>query len=273
MHPILFRIGDFPIGTYALMAMLGLAATTLVFSWLAARDGRDRMTFVEVALWAFVIGLVSAKLFGAAVAYDPTNPWDSVRQVLRYGGHYYIGVIGAVGFLVLVFRRLKVPLPTGLDWLAPALALGHGIGRIGCFFAGCCWGKACDLPWAVTFTDAAAGVTGVPMGVPLHPTQLYEAAFELLIGGILLWKHLKDRGRPGTTFLWYVVLYGSARFLLEFLRDDSRGTLLGMPTSQPLAIASAVIAGCLLVVLAGPRKSAAGAEAPAAKGSGKRKTS
>lgn len=286
MHPILFRIGDFPIGTYALMAMLGLAATTLVFSWLAARDGRDRMVFVEIALWAFVIGLGSAKIFGAAVAFDAERPWESVRHVLRYGGHYYIGVIGAVGFLVLIFRRMRVPLATGLDWLAPALALGHGIGRIGCFLAGCCYGKPCDLPWAVTFTDEAARLAGTPLGVPLHPTQLYESGAEILIAGILLWKHLRDRGRPGTTFLWYVVLYGSVRFIVEFLRDDPRGTFVGMPTSQPLAIASAVVAGCLLVILASSGKgatAAASAEpasppdasgaAPAAKGRGKRKRS
>lgn len=268
MHPILFRIGEFPIGSYALLALIGLTVTAATFSWLARRDGRDRMVFLEVLLWGFVVGLVAAKLFGAIVAFDAERPWASVGQVLRYGGHYYIGVLGSIIFFVVAFRRLKVPLPTGLDWLAPALALGHGIGRIGCFLAGCCWGEACSLPWAVTFTNPDASITGVPLGVALHPTQLYEAAAEILVGLFLLWKHLRHRGAPGTTFLWYVVLYGIVRFAIEFVRADPRGTFVGMPTSQPIAIASAVVAGCVLIVLA--RRRPAGPGGPDAAGKGKR---
>ena len=258
MHPVLFRVGDFQVGSYALMALLALAAGCAVFSWLAARDGHSRMLFVEIGLWAFIIALVASKLFGAALVFDHEHPWDSVKNVLRFGGHYYIGVIAGVAFLVIVFRRLKVPFPTGLDYLAPGLALAHGIGRMGCLLAGCCWGAACELPWAITFPEGGENFTGVPQGIPLHPTQVYEFLAEMLIASFLLWKHVRHRGAPGTTFLWYAVLYGVARFLVEFVRDDPRGTLLGMPTSQPLAVISAVAAGVLLIVLAGrPRGRAA----------------
>lgn len=255
MHPILFRIGSFPVATYALLALVGLVSGCAVFSWLAARDGRSRLTFLDMGVGAFLVALLSSKIFGAVLDYDADRPWESIRLVLRYGGHYYIGVIAGVTFLAFAFRRHGVPLGTGLDYLAPALSLAHAFGRIGCFFAGCCFGSACAAPWAVTFTSADA-VTGVPRGVPLHPTQLYEAGAELLIFGVLLWKMIAHRGRPGTTFLTYLLLYGIARFAIEHFRADERGSFLGMPTSMPLALGSAVAAGALLLVLAQRRKAA-----------------
>jgi phosphatidylglycerol:prolipoprotein diacylglycerol transferase len=248
MHPVLFHVFGFPLGTYALMASLALAAGVAIFSWLAQREGQDRMAFVEAGLWAFIIALFSSKIFGAIVSFDPKDPnkWQTLYRVLRFGGHYYIGFIAGSLFLVWFFARRRVPLLKGLDWLAPGLSLAHGIGRIGCFFAGCCWGKACSLPWAVTFTSAEAHeLTGVPLGVALHPTQLYEMAAELLIAPILLWKILKHPWRAGSTFLTYVAIYGVVRFLVEFVRDDPRGRwtwLGGWPTSQPIALATTIAA-------------------------------
>jgi phosphatidylglycerol:prolipoprotein diacylglycerol transferase len=251
MHPVLFHIGSFEVGTYALFALLGLAALVGLFSHLAAREGESRIDFVEIALWAFIVGLVASKLFGAATQFNPEHPRESVYHVLRFGGTYYVGFLAGAGFLALMLRRRKVAFATGLDWLAPSLALGHAIGRIGCFLAGCCWGAPCSLAWAVTFTSPDAHrLTGVPLGVPLHPTQLYESGAEFLIALLLLWKHLRWPWRRGSTFLLYVALYGLVRFGIEFVRDDPRGTLSGYPTSQPLALASSLIALALLGVLA-----------------------
>ena len=251
MHPILFRIGDFPIGTYALAVLLALGVGCALFSWLAARDGRNRIAFVETGLWAFIIALGASKVFGVLVAFETDEPVASIRRALRFSGHYYIGFIAGVAFLVIALRRMKVPLATGLDWLAPALALAHAIGRLGCFAAGCCWGQPCQAPWAVTFTSQEAHqLTGVPLHVPLHPTQLYESGAEFLIAGLLLFQFLRHRGRPGTTFLLYVMLYGIVRFLLEFVRADPRGELGNMPTSQPIALATAIAAGLALIVMA-----------------------
>jgi phosphatidylglycerol:prolipoprotein diacylglycerol transferase len=251
MHPVLFHVGTLPIGTYALFVMLATAAGVTTFALLAGREGFSRTGFAELGLWAFVIALFTSKVFGAVVAYDPARPRESLVYALRFGGHYYIGFIAGSAFLVLAFRRHGISLARGLDILAPALALAHGIGRVGCLFAGCCWGKACSLPWAVTFTSPDAhSMTGVPLGIPLQPTQVYESLIELALFGFLLWKALKAPWRPGTTFLAYVALYGFARFGLEMLRDDPRGRFLGMPTSQPLAAASATFACALLAAMA-----------------------
>jgi phosphatidylglycerol:prolipoprotein diacylglycerol transferase len=125
------------------------------------------------------------------------------------------------------------------DVFAPAIALGHGIGRLGCFTAGCCWGIECQRPWAVTFTNPAANeLVGVPLGRPLHPTQLYEAFAEFCIFGILYWRSGQPH-RKGAIISLYLMLYSSARFVVEFFRFHEQGNLWGTPldTSQWISIA------------------------------------
>lgn len=253
MHPMLFEVGDFPVGTYALMALLALVAGVWTFAWLGHRAGFDRTAFVEMGLWAFIVAIVSSKLFGALVDADLSDLKRSLLRVLRFSGHFYVGFGAGVAYLVWALRRHRVPLARGLDLLAPSLALAHAIGRIGCFLAGCCWGKACSLPWAVTFTSQQAHqITGVPLHRPLHPTQIYELVVELTIFGALLWRELKRPGWPGSTFLLYVFAYGTARFFLEFVRADPRGQVGGvLSTSQALALASLVGGGIAWLVLSG----------------------
>ncbi|MFZ5564464.1 MAG: prolipoprotein diacylglyceryl transferase, partial [Thermodesulfobacteriota bacterium] len=124
--------------------------------------------------------------------------------------------------------------------------LGHAIGRIGCFFAGCCYGDVCDLPWAVTFTDP---LTLARPDVPLHPTQLYEAAANLMIFAVLftLYRRAKFSGQ---LFLVYMAIYGIVRSIIEIFRGDARGFLFDgmLSTSQAVGLAAALVAIILLVV-------------------------
>ena len=113
MHPILFEIHGFPIGTYALMAMVGVASGLALFAWLAGRDGHSRVAIVEIGLWAFIIGLFSSKIFGAVVDFDSANPWRSVMSVLRFGGYYYVGFIMAVAYSFFAFRQISAVLGEG----------------------------------------------------------------------------------------------------------------------------------------------------------------
>lgn len=133
--------------------------------------------------------------------------------------------------------------------MAPSLAIGHSIGRLGCFFAGCCYGKACDLPWAVTFTNPDSLA---PIGVPLHPTQLYSALTNLFIFIFLCF----FRGRKkfdGQLFWIYVLLYGVARSILEIFRGDFRGEpVFGiLSVSQTIGCIMAVFAVVMLIYLRG----------------------
>jgi phosphatidylglycerol:prolipoprotein diacylglycerol transferase len=138
-------------------------------------------------------------------------------------------------------RSKGLPFLKVADLFAPGLALGHGIGRIGCFAAGCCWGKPTNLPWAVTFTNPDAQAVGVPMGIPLHPTQLYESLSEFVICGILLFFARKNH-RPGSLIGGYLALYGTVRFLVEFLREHDESNPLGLSISLEQWISLGLVA-------------------------------
>jgi phosphatidylglycerol:prolipoprotein diacylglycerol transferase len=162
-----------------------------------------------------------------------------------------------------------MPMWTVTDVFAPGIALGHVIGRMGCFFAGCCFGTPTDVPWAITFHNTyAAENVGTPLNVPLHPTQLYEAGAELLILGLLLATENKGRPFPGRTFWSYMFLYGVSRFIIEFYRGDTRGTIGAFSTSQFLSLIIVPLAILMLIVLgrrqAGPAPQANARRARAA---------
>jgi phosphatidylglycerol:prolipoprotein diacylglycerol transferase len=126
-----------------------------------------------------------------------------------------------------------MPMWTVTDVFAPGIALGHVIGRLGCLFAGCCFGRPTDVPWAITFhNEFAARNVGTPLGIPIHPTQLYEVGAELLILIVLLATERKGRPFPGRTFWGYMLLYGISRFTIEFYRNDPRGMVGAVSTSQ-----------------------------------------
>jgi len=133
---------------------------------------------------------------------------------------------------------------------APGIALGHVIGRVGCLFAGCCYGRPTSLPWGITFTDPfAAANVGTPLNRPLHPTQLYEAAAEALILIILLATESRGRRFAGRTFWLYMLLYAVSRFIVEIFRGDPRGNVGIFSTSQFISVLLAPLAIAMLVYL------------------------
>jgi len=135
-----------------------------------------------------------------------------------------------------------------VDAFGPGLALGHAIGRVGCFAAGCCYGKPTHHFWGVTFSNPLAQAwVGTPLGIPLEPTQLFEAAVELVNFFILMWL-LRHRKFDGQVFGAYLFLYGVARYFLEFLRDDpGRGSVFGgiMTGTQLIAIGLVLMGGLI----------------------------
>jgi phosphatidylglycerol:prolipoprotein diacylglycerol transferase len=134
---------------------------------------------------------------------------------------------------------------------APGIALGHAVGRFGCFFAGCCYGKPTSVPWAIRFTDPfAAANVGTPLGVDLHPTQLYEAGAELLILFVLLASEKRGKPFAGRTFWLYILLYAISRYIIEVFRGDERGMVGIFSTSQFISILLAPLAVGMLIYLA-----------------------
>ena len=147
-----------------------------------------------------------------------------------------------------------MPFWTTCDVFAPGIALGHVTGRLGCFAAGCCYGKPTNVPWAIIFTNPlAAANVGTPLGIPLHPTQLYEAGAELLILIVLLATERRGRPFPGRTFWLYMLLYAVSRYIIEFFRGDPRGVIFGISTSQFISLLLAPLAIAMLIWLSRTR--------------------
>ena len=221
MLPALFRIGDFFLPTYGLLVTLGFLSGLWVAVRLGRRAGLNSDSLLNLGIYSALAGIGGAKLLLVLTDYDyyAANPREIFSlSTLQAGGIFYGGLIAALVTAVLYMRRKLLPGLATADVFAPAVALGHAIGRLGCFAAGCCWGAETALPWAVTFTNPMAHqLFGTPLARPLHPTQLYEALAEAAIFAVLYWRYARPHA-PGAVIGLYLVLYSSARFAIEPLR-------------------------------------------------------
>jgi len=251
MHPILFDLGPATIYTYGvLLASAYLLGLRLAMVRARAR-GLDEARVLDLGIYIIISALIGAKLLLVVTDFRTfvSDPGELIT-LARSGGVFYGGLILAVSVALWYIRKIGLPLWTTTDVFAPGIALGHVVGRFGCFFAGCCWGKPTDVPWAITFTNPyAAANVGTPLNIPLHPTQLYEAGAEALILVILLATERRGRPYPGRTFWIYMLLYAISRFIIEFYRNDPRGSVLMFSTSQFISLVLAPLAIVMLAVL------------------------
>ena len=251
MYPELFKLGPITVYTYGvLLAAAYLLGLRLAMSRAKSR-GLDPNRTLDLGIAIIISALVGAKLLLLLVDFDTfrRNPAE-LFSIVRSAGVFYGGLIAAVAVAFWYMWRHKMPLWTTCDVFAPGVALGHAVGRLGCLMAGCCYGRETHVPWAITFTNPAAhDNVGTPLNVPLHPTQLYESAAEALILVLLL--VTEKRGRPfaGRTFWSYMVLYGISRFAIEFFRNDERGMLFGVSTSQFISLVLVPLAIGMLIYL------------------------
>jgi phosphatidylglycerol:prolipoprotein diacylglycerol transferase len=274
MYPRLFEIpsvpwlGSITVYTYGVL----LAAAYLIGLQLAVvrarRRGMSDSRVMDLGIYIIISALVGAKLMLVVVDWDhfSRNPAD-IFSLVRSGGVFYGGLILAVSVALWYLRRHRMPVWTTCDVFAPGIALGHVVGRLGCLMAGCCYGRPTDLPWAVSFSDPfAAANVGTPLGVDLHPTQLYEAGAELLILIGLLATERRGRPFPGRTFWGYMLIYAISRFAIEFYRGDPRGMVFDvLSTSQFISVVLAPLSIVMLWWLSrAPVPPAAPAPGPAA---------
>src|SRR6185436_1195316 len=240
MFPELFRIPGLgiPLATYGLLLAIAFILALWLTARLAARDGLPKARIYDLGLYVLAASLIGSKLLMIITEWnDYGGDWHRILSVdfLRSGGVFYGGLIAAVLASVVLMRRWKLPWPKTADAFAPGIALGHAIGRLGCFSAGCCWGKPTTSWIGVRFTEKASELTGVPVDTLLVPTQLIEAVANLLIFAFLLWL-TKRRKFEGQIIYTYLMVYAVASFTIEFWRDDPRGSLLGISTSQFIAL-------------------------------------
>lgn len=231
MHSVLFKIGSVTIYSYGAMIALGMLAALALAYYRVKKAGLQTDMVWNIALYGILGGLVGAKLLYiitelGAIIENPALLLDVGNGFVIYGG-----IIGGVLTVWLYCKVKKVSFMDYLDPVIPAVPLAQAFGRIGCFFAGCCYGKATDGWCGVVFPAGSLA----PAGVPLIPTQLLSAAGDLLIVALMLLvsRHRKYRGQVAA---WYMLLYGVGRFLIEFLRNDPRGAVGILSTSQFLSL-------------------------------------
>src|SRR5581483_4014843 len=235
MFPKLISIGNFFIPTYGVLVALGFLLALWLTVRLARRAKLPGEQITNLAIYCALAGLVGAKLF--MVLFDFKAYWDDPASLfslstLQSAGVYQGGFLLAILTAVWYMRRNQLLVLATCDVFAPGIAVGQAIGRLGCFSAGCCWGTETHLPWAVTFSNPEAyRLTGVTLGVPLHPAQLYEAFADALIF-FALYKMIARPHTSGTIIGWYLALYSVARFVIEFFRYHEQGLHFGLSYTQ-----------------------------------------
>jgi phosphatidylglycerol---prolipoprotein diacylglyceryl transferase len=249
VYPRLFQIGHFSLPTYGLLVAIGVLLGLL----LSVRNSQ-RLGINPEDTWNLGIVVVLAGILGAKIllivndwSFYTRNPGEIFSMnTLRSGGVFSGGLLAGLAAAAWYIAGHKMrPLRT-CDAFAPGLAIGHAIGRLGCFAAGCCYGKETHAAWGVVFTNPLANAwANTPLNVRLEPTQLIEAVVEFLNFLLLSWL-ITRKHADGQIFGTYLILYGIARFFIEFLRgDDGRGLVFGgiMSGTQLIAIILVIVGG------------------------------
>ena len=249
MHPELFSIGNFTIHTYGFMIMIGASLGFFYMTSSAKKDlGIERDKIQNLAILIIIAAFVGGKLF-----FFMENPsyyfgsFENMKSNFRTGFVFYGSLIFAIPLTVWFFRKEKWPLWPMMDRLAITACIIHACGRMGCFFAGCCHGVPTDMPWGISFSDAATKAN--PINTPLHPTQLYSSFMILCILGIL-WMMKRHNRFEGQLFFIYIILYASGRAIIEIFRgDEARGYVVDGIISHSQFISIIVISMTVLVYL------------------------
>ena len=257
MLPYLFTIFGFHLPTYGLLVAIAFLAALALTARLARRSGRDSETVLNLGIYCAMAGIGGAKLMMILVDFDEYARTPSLLfslSTLQAAGIFYGGLLAALLMAFFYMRRKGLPMLATADVLAPGVALGHSIGRLGCFAAGCCWGAQSSVPWAVTFTKSEAhDLVGVPLGLPLHPTQLYEALAEAIIF-LILYRRIGKPHQPGAIIGMYLVLYSAVRFFDDFLREPQQANPFGGPFNNAQWISLILIAVVAAVWLKSRRR-------------------
>jgi len=263
LHPILIDFGFFRLPTYGVLLVTALITAMVTIVRRGRQEGFDSNRLLDFCTWLIVVALVGAKVLLVLTdwRFYSQNPGEIFsRTTLLAGGVFYGGFGAAVLFALWYTRVHHLPMWKVADVYTPSIALGLCIGRLGCFAAGCDYGKPTNSFLGVVFSDPFAHqVAGTPLGIRLHPTQLYESLTMLAIFAVLVWRY-RHKTYDGQIFVLHLVLYGIARFFLEFLRgDDDRGFVFGhlLSTSQFIALLALGTAAFLTVYLRGRHAEAA----------------
>lgn len=247
MHPILFSFKGLTVHTYGLMAGLGFIAAIFTATYCGRKNQIKGEDISDLALYIMISAIIGARLFYVLVepGFFMANPLE-IFKVWNGGLVFYGGFILAVITSIVFVKLRSLDLGKTADSIAPGIAIGHSFGRIGCFFAGCCYGKATDLPFGIVFNNSNSLA---PTGVCLHPTQIYSSLSNFFIFLVLIY-FMGKKKKDGDVFLLYLFLYGVLRMIIEYFRGDNRGELIFniLSTSQFIGIVAVLTAISLFVL-------------------------
>jgi phosphatidylglycerol---prolipoprotein diacylglyceryl transferase len=246
MYPVLIQLGGFEVRSYGVV----VAISFLLALWLSAREARrkglDPAVVHDFAFYALFGGIVGARLYFVVLSrpgYFLQRPWEILA--IWHGG---LGILGGLfgGALVALWycRSRRVSFWRLADVLAPGIILGLSTGILGCLATGDSYGRPTDVAWAITYTDPRALA---PLGVALHPVELYEMAAYLLVFAVV-WSLRKAHTADGFTFLVFLAGYGAARVLVEFYRGNPATLGFGIPAAQVIGAALVMMSGAGLVL-------------------------
>jgi phosphatidylglycerol:prolipoprotein diacylglycerol transferase len=243
INPVAFTIGSFSLRWYAVMVLLAVAFLLGWVSYFGKRAGLTSEFVITAALWAIPLGFIGAKLVHVVdnLAYYVTHPGHIASGA---GLAIFGAILGAMLGLYIHCRLRRIPFAPIADMAAPGIILAQAIGRVGCTINGCCYGAPSSLPWATVWTHPN---TYAPLGIAVHPTQVYELLWDLLVFGVLWWL-LRGRLRPsGSLFAAYLVLYSLGSFLIRFLRGDVSAFAGIFNEGQVISLLVFVVAASFLV--------------------------
>ncbi len=252
MFPTLLKIGSFGIHTYGVMMALGVFLSLWFLYIQAKKQGLEASRIMDMAFFTLLVALAGAKLtllFGSFSYY--TKNFRELLNLARSGGVFQGGLVAGVVFALWYLRRYRIPTWKTGDIVGPSLALAHTFGRVGCFFAGCCFGRPSSGFLGVTFhSEYAHNLTALPLDSPIHPVQLYEATLNFL-NFIFLFILLKRKRFDGQVFSFYVISYSLIRYFTEFYRGDHPEKAFLIKNASPYLTMTFPQLFCIIGIIAG----------------------
>ena len=246
MFPDLFSIGPLTIHSYGLFLVLGIIGGLLVALWFGRDQGIPASSIMDMGFIIILSSLIGSRLAYILmnIAYYKENPLDMI--IFWKGGLVFSGgLVAVVLALAWYLKRHHLSIWKIGDLWAPSAAIGQGIGRLGCFFAGCCYGKPTEMGWGVIFTNPKSLA---PLNIPLHPTQLYGSLSGFIIFGVLYYLHAKKQFE-GQLLLWFLILHSTARLFIERFRGDERGFIFGSDMTVTQLFALLILLAAVITLL------------------------
>lgn len=240
MKPVLFEFSFIKIYGYGLMIAIGIIAALLLLSYRSKKKNYDEENIWDMAILVIICGIIGGKVMYIITDIKFILKQPSILKNVGNGFVIYGAILGGVLAVYLYSRKKGWDILSAFDLIIPSLPLAQGFGRIGCFLAGCCYGSVTTLPIGVEFKNSPFA----PANLHLHPTQIYSSIFDFMLAFFLLWYDRRER-KKGRVFSLYLIIYSIGRFLIEFLRDDPRGSVSIFSTSQFISI-FVVLIGVLL---------------------------